>query len=238
MTGERPLHIFIIPDGNRRWARNRLLHYSRGHEEGAKTFQNILDASLQEGIPYVTCWALSLSNVLSRSKEELRFLFSILEDFFLKLVTSREIRDHGVRVRVLGRWERYCPPLLQTVIKECVAQTSRYRNFHLTILLCYSGFDEMEDSIYRMVRYFREHSGAWEILRKGFIKNFLWTRELPPVDLVIRTGGEPHWSDGALMWDIGESRFYFTETLWPDFSVGEFRSAVAWYEKLEKRRGA
>lgn len=135
----------------------------------------------------------------------------------------------------MGRWQEYCPLALQEAIENCALKTREYNEFHLTILIAYSGIDEMVETIKTVAA----RAGTLpERIDENWIKESLWTRELPPVDLVIRTGGEPHFSEGVMMWDIANAQLYFTETLWPAFSPEEFRAAIEQYTKRERRFGA
>ena len=101
--------------------------------------------------------------------------------------------------------------------------------------MAYSGIDEIKEAV-KQIANSKAQSANLEI-DENLIKNNLWTKDLPPVDLVIRTGGEPHNSNGFMMWDTADSQFYFTETLYPDFSPEEFKKAVSIYQKIERRLG-
>jgi undecaprenyl diphosphate synthase len=101
--------------------------------------------------------------------------------------------------------------------------------------MAYSGIDEMMEAI-KSIANIKLKNPNLEITN-DLIKANLWTRDLPAVDFVIRTGGEPHWSQGMMMWDVAEAQLYFTETLWPDFSSEEFRKALDHYGKTERRFG-
>jgi len=136
---------------------------------------------------------------------------------------------------VLGRWEELLSKRAREAVANAVASTAHYNKKNLTFLLAYTGIDEMVNTVSAICRK-RESNAELEIT-PDVIKNNLWTRELPPVDLVIRTGGEPHWSAGFMMFDVAEARLYFTETLWPDFSAEEFEQAVGNYNQTERRFG-
>src|SRR3989344_8339937 len=219
-----PKHIVVIPDGNRRWARSRGLMAFLGHEEGAKRLEEILEAALDLKIPYFTFWGTSLDNVTKRSKEEVVFLFKLFERYFNKLLSNKKIEENKIKVSVLGRWREHFPEKLKDIIGRILEKTGDYDGYHLTFLMAYSGKDEMAEAINRITDS-RFKNKDLRVDEKT-IKENLWTRELPPVDLVIRTGGEPHWSAGLMMWDVSDAQLYFTETLWPDFSSGEFRGAL------------
>ncbi|MCL5004416.1 MAG: polyprenyl diphosphate synthase [Patescibacteria group bacterium] len=224
-------HIAIIPDGNRRWAKKKRIPSFFGHREGAKTAEKILEAAVNSGIPYFTFWGCSVGNVLKRPKMEKVFLFRLFEEYFKRLAKDKMIHERKVKIRVLGRWEEFFPEKAKRAIKEAMEATKNYKNFNLTFLLAYSGMDEMKEAIKKIAKL--------KII-DATIKNNLWTKDLPPVDLVVRTGGEAnwsHWSEGFMMWDTANAQFYFTETLWPDFSEKEFKKTVEKFRGVERRLG-
>ncbi len=227
-------HIAIIPDGNRRWAKQHAREVFFGHEEGAKAIEKISRAALEQGIRCLTVWGSSVHNVTKRSKQEVDFLFALFEKYFRKLLTDPVIFEKKVKINILGRWREFFPSSAQSVMEELIQKTKSHADFNLTFLMAYSGTDEMVEAVRAIsVR------GA----EKGFtvdgsaMKNNLWTRDLPPVDLVIRTGGEPHWSAGFMMWDVADAELYFTETLWPDFGTEEFLKAINAFRNRDRRFG-
>ncbi len=231
-------HIAIIPDGNRRWAKKRGLPSFFGHREGAKTAEKILKIALEEKIPYITSWGCSVNNIVKRPKTETVFLFKLFELYFKKLVKNKEIYKNKVRINVFGRWEEFFSKNTKNVIKEAIEKTKKYNDFHLNFLLAYSGVEEVAMAI-KKIAELRIKNSELRIDEK-LIKSNLWTKDLPPVDLVIRTGGEAnwsHWSEGFMMWDVINAQFYSTETLWPDFSVKEFKKVIERFESVERRMG-
>lgn len=231
-----PKHIAVIPDGNRRWARRRGLLAFLGHEEGAKRLEDILDMALELKIPYFTFWGASVDNMTGRPKKEVNFLFKVFEKYFDKLLQDKKIDENRVRVRILGRWQEFFPRELQDVCKKIIKKTKDYKNCNLTFLMAYSGIDEMLQSVSKIADLtLRRDSGRK--IDAALIKQNLWTNELPAVDLVIRTGGEPHWSSGFMMWDTSDAQLYFTETFWPDFRKAEFKKAIEESMKRERRFG-
>ncbi len=226
-----PKHIVVIPDGNRRWARHRGKPAQFGHFEGAKSAERILKAALDMGILNFTFWGCSVSNVTERSKTEIAFLFLIFERYFKKLLKAKELEEHDIRVRALGRFREIFPKRTQKPILELIEKTKHNKGKNLTFLLAYDGRDEMVEAIENIKR---RKKGK---IDRTVVKENLWTKDLPPVDLVIRTGGEPHWSAGLMMWDVAEARLHFTETLWPAFSPEEFRKIVTAAGKAERRYG-
>lgn len=235
-----PQHIVLIPDGNRRWARKRGLPPFFGHRQGAKTTEKILKAALDLKIPYFTFWGTSLDNVTKRSSSEVNFLFKLFERHFKKLAKVREVHQNGVRINVLGRWEKLFPEKTKKAIREAIEKTKNYKNYQLTFLMAYSGIDEMTTAI-RGIAEFRIQNSELRINEES-IKANLWTKDLPAVDLVIRTASErdnwSHLSAGLMMWDLADAQIYFTQTLFPDFSVAEFKKAIKQYSQTERRMGA
>ena len=235
-----PQHIVLIPDGNRRWARKRGLPPFFGHRQGVKTLEKILKAALDLKIPYFTFWGTSLDNVTKRSSSEVNFLFKLFERHFKKLAKVREVHQNGVRINVLGRWEKLFPEKTKKAIREAIEKTKNYKNYQLTFLMAYSGIDEMTTAI-RGIAEFRIQNSELRINEES-IKANLWTKDLPAVDLVFRTASErnnwSHLSAGLMMWDLADAQIYFTQTLFPDFSVAEFKKAIKQYSQTERRMGA
>lgn len=234
-----PNHIVLIPDGNRRWARKKGLPPFFGHRQGAETLEKILKAVLELKIPYFTFWGSSLDNVTKRSSSEVNFLFKLFERHFKKLVKDKEIYQSGVKINVFGRWEKLFPEKTKKAIKEAIEKTKNHKNFHLTFLMAYSGIDEMTSAIKKIAEL--KIKNVELRTTEELIKNNLWTKDLPAVDLVIRTASErdnwSHLSVGVMMWDIADAQLYFTKTLYPDFSVAEFKKAVEQYSQTERRMG-
>lgn len=138
-----------------------------------------------------------------------------------------------VRVRCFGRWNEILKDAaLEKVIRELEEKTKNYRENSLTVLFGYDGRREMIEAIQKS-----KCKNQSAKLSYDDVKNALWTGDLPQVDLVIRTGGEPHWSAGFMMWLTADSQFYFTEKFWPDFGKEEFKKALADYTRRERRFG-
>jgi len=230
-----PQHIAIIPDGNRRWAKKNSLPVFRGHRQGIKSIEEVIKCALDLKIPYLTFWGCSMSNILNRSKLEVNFLMKIFEQNFRKIVQNEDIHNKKAGIAVVGRWRELFPKKTKESIEKAIDATKNYQNYHLTFLMAYSGTDEMQTAIQNIIKLKTENINLK--IDENVIKNNLWTNNLPPVDLVIRTGGEPHWSDGFMMWDVANAQLYFTETLWPDFSGKEFRKVVDRYSKTKRRMG-
>lgn len=234
---QKPKHIVLIPDGNRRWARKKGLPSFFGHREGAKTTEKILKVALGLKIPYFTLWGCSIDNLTKRTEKEVKNLINIFEIFFKKLANAKEIHKQGVKINILGRWKDLFPVKAKKSLEEAIKKTKDYKNYQLTFLIAYSGVDEMTAAI-KKVAEIKKRKVKTKI-DGDLIKANLWTKDLPVVDLIIRTSSasDPHLSNGMMMWDIADSQFYFTDTLYPDFSANEFKKVVERYSKTERRIG-
>lgn len=222
----------IIPDGNRRWAVKRGAPSFIGHRRGAANAEQIIDAALRLGVTYVTFWGCSIDNLTKRDSKEVKFLMKIFGDYFKKLLADKQIHKDKIHIEILGEWRRFFSERDKGVMERLISETKMYAQKYITFLMAYSGTEEM-------VNAFEKVRSSYKTGRidGAVIKRSLLTKDLPAVDLVIRTGGEPHWSSGFMMWDIRDAQMYFTRTLWPAFSVGELKKAIGLYSDTKRRLG-
>jgi undecaprenyl diphosphate synthase len=226
-----PRHIALIPDGNRRWAKERGLPGFAGHQAGAKATEAIFASALDLKIPFVTFWGCSISNLTNRDPKEVSFLISLFAKYFRELTASDQVNKNKIHITALGRWRDYFTADAIEATEQMIEKTKDYDGLHLTFLLGYSGTEEMTQAVQALIKK------SPIIVSEEAIKNELYTRDLPPVDLVIRTGGEPHLSAGFMMWDTADSQIYFTDTFWPAFSPEEFKKAIDTFSATERRHG-
>jgi undecaprenyl diphosphate synthase len=186
-------------------------------------------------IPYLSFWGASVGNVTKRDSLEVKVLFEIIEEYFKKLAIDKEVHARQVKINAFGAWRQYFSESSKKAIEEAVEATKHYSNFTANFLLAYSGYDEMQQTVVKISEQKQQNPGLE--ITKDLIKENLFTAGMPPVDLVIRTGGEPHFSSGFMMWDVGDAQLYFTETLWPAFSKEEFKKAVDEFGERERRMG-
>ena len=160
------------------------------------------------------------------------FLLTLLKEELERELNSGVFEKYNVRLSVVGRWRTILKRrkdvigLIDTIEKK----TRNFKTHRLTVLLGYDGQEEMLEAVESLRKSKTSATGT-------ALTNALWTGELPPVDLVIRTGGEPHWSAGFLMWHTANSQLYFPDVLWPEFDHKEFQKALADYGKRERRFG-
>jgi len=232
-------HVAIIPDGNRRWARAQgFKQVWKGHEKGAKRLEEILKAAYDLKLACLTLWVGSFDNLTKRSPSEVKVLFKIYKEGFEKLLKEPKIHEEKVRVNILGRWQEILSSEVKEVAQKLIESTKNYSRFFLTFLLAYNGTDEMQECIRKIATLSRKQKNLK--ITPELIKENLWTKDLPPVDLIIRTGCEndPHLSAGFMMWDSAYSQLHFTKTLFPDFGAQEFKKIIESYFRRERRFGA
>ncbi len=228
---ENVLHVAIIPDGNRRWARKNALKVWKGHEKGARKIRTLAHAAFEQGVTHLSIWGSSLDNLTKRPRAEREALIAVYMHAVEKLLTPAEHTTLRARIRFCGRWRTFFPPKLIRSIERLEEVTRVYTERTLTVFLVYNGDDEMLDAITRMVK-----EGA--NVTAASLKAHLWTHDLPPVDLMIRTGGEPHLSAGFMMWDMANAHLHFTRTLFPDFTPKDLAKALSAFRMRTRRLGA
>lgn len=221
-------HIAIIPDGNRRWAKARGAFPWVGHEEGVKSFQKILQKAHELNIYCMSFWGMSTDNMTKREEREVSVLLRLFDSVIEEALASKELEERDVRISILGLWREKFPKSLVEKFEHAIEST-RHRTRHvLNLLLCYDGKTEM-------MRAFQQARQADAFSSP---KEFLMTKDLPPVDLVIRTGGDPHLSAGFMMWDVADAQLSFSDKLWPDFTPDDFAAAIDDFLHRERRFGA
>jgi undecaprenyl diphosphate synthase len=228
-----PKHIAIIPDGNRRWAKAKGLDPWLGHSAGAARIEQLARYAFDNGIFSLSFWGSSLENFQKRPLRENQEMLKVYEEYFKKLIVNEDIHRNRVRINVLGRWEQQLPFSLKKIIIEGIAKTAHYDGHELNFFLAYSGDDEMLEA----VRKISDSGIDSKKITAQTIKENLMTKNLPAVDLLIRTGGEPHLSAGFMMWDIANSQLHFSEKYFPDLSDADLAGAIKEYSDREKRNG-
>lgn len=229
-----PTHVAIIPDGNRRWAKRQGRRAYYGHSRAVAAFERIALYSFDKGVKCLTIWGMSRDNMQRRSATEVMGLMKIFKNEFIRLAKSAEIHRREVKINVLGEWDKYFPREVRAAIDEARGATKAHQKGQLNFLLVYNGTDEMIRAIQAMVD---ERKGQEVKVTANMIKNNLLTRDLPPVDLVIRTGGEPHISNGFMMWDTADAELFFTDKYWPEFDNDDYQRALCDYAGRRRRRG-
>ncbi len=226
-----PNHIAIIPDGNRRWAISKGKKVFLGHREGAKTTEKILKASFDSGVRFFTIWGASEDNLTKREGVEIKALSEVFIKTLTKLSKSKELKKYNVRVCVRGRFRELLKSAQLNEVARLLENSTKHNNERiLTVLLGYDGKNEMIEVIKSFQKEKKE-------VNENTIHSSLFTDNIPPVDLVIRTGGDPHWSAGFMMWLTANSEFFFTNTLWPAFNEVELKKAFREFSRRRRMMG-
>ena len=198
-----PIHLGVIIDGNRRWAKKNNLPSFEGHRRGFKNFKKIADYAFARGVEILTVYAFSTEN-WNRTKLEVSYLMKLLGLAFTKKYLA-ELNKSKIRLRVIGQKERLSK-VLQDKIKKVENATKNNQKGILNLAVSYGGRPE----IVRAIREIVEQKVPSDKINEETISNNLWTVGQPEVDLIIRTGGEQRLSN-FLIWQCAYSELYFTE---------------------------
>ncbi|MDQ7787693.1 MAG: isoprenyl transferase [Thermodesulfovibrionales bacterium] len=227
-TGRIPNHIGIIMDGNGRWAAMRGLPRIEGHRRGVERTKEIVENSVELGLQTLTLYAFSLEN-WHRPSAEISMLMKLLELYLNKEIENLMRQD--IVFKVIGETWRLPGPI-QDMIREAESRTTHNKGLTLVMALSYSGRNE----IVRAVKKIISSGIKAEKLDEQAFEAELDTAGLPSPDLIIRTSGEMRISN-FLLWQGAYAEFYFTETLWPDFSKEEFLLAIQDFQRRDRRFG-
>ena len=220
-----PQHVAVIMDGNGRWAKKRGLPRIAGHKTGAESLRAVLKACAEFGVKYLTVYAFSTEN-WGRPRDEVDFLMSLFS-----LTIDREMNElmkNRVRLKFLGQLDRFSPEL-QTKMKEAMEKTKENDRITLSVMVNYGGRAEIVDAVNELI-------GTREKITEEEFGKYLYTKDLPDPDLLIRTANEMRISN-FLLWQIAYAEIYVTPTLWPDFRREQLAEALAAYAQRERRFG-
>ena len=231
LTPERiPAHVAIIMDGNGRWAAGRGLPRSVGHRAGTDRLRGIIRLSSDIGIRALTLYAFSTEN-WKRSKDEVSVLMSLLIEYFNKEID--ELHGNNVRIRPIGDISRF-PDKVREAIERAVERTRDNTGLRLNIALNYGSYAELLRAA-NLAAAAAQEAEEPEITRERF-ESYLYTADLPELDLLIRTGGEQRLSN-FLLYQVAYAEFLFTEDYWPDFSDEKYVEALKTFASRSRRFG-
>ncbi len=223
-----PRHIGIIMDGNGRWAELRGLPRLEGHKRGVVRVREIIETAYKMGIESLTLYAFSIEN-WSRPKDEVAVIMTLLEDTLKEEFSTFAERE--IRFRVIGNRDKLSEGLRE-LIELIEATTKDNQRFTIQCALSYGGRDELIRAIKKAV-YLNLSTND---INEACISNLLDTAGVPDPDLIIRTSGEQRLSN-FLLWQSAYSEFYFTATLWPDFTKEELLESIYEYQMRDRRFG-
>ena len=223
-----PSHVAIIMDGNGRWAKQRGLSRIKGHKAGAKAIENALDSALHLGVKVITVYAFSTENWV-RPEYEVSVLMTLLFQF-LKL-QKKKLLDKDIKLSIIGDRSKL-PLIVNREIDNVLEETKNNKSLIFNIALNYGGRAEIINAVKGII----EKRLKKEDINEEAFSKFLYTKDLPDPDLLIRTSGEIRVSN-FLLWQIAYAELYFTDVLWPDFDTIEMLKAIIDYQKRERRFG-
>lgn len=229
LDGRVPRHVGIIMDGNGRWAAARGLPRVEGHRRGVERSKEVIEVAAELGIKALTIYTFSMEN-WQRPSSEVTTLMKLLELYLKKEIDG--LMRNGIVFKTIGDIRRL-PGHIQNIIREAEERTSSNKGMTLVTALSYSGRSEILRAVKKVL-----YAGVKpEELTEEVFNSYLDTAGIPAPDLIIRTSGEMRISN-FLLWQAAYSEFYFTETLWPDFTKDEFLLAIQDYQRRERRFGA
>lgn len=224
-------HLGIIMDGNRRWAKKRDFKPWFGHQYGLENLRMSVKFCRKYSIPYLTVYAFSLEN-FKRPQEELNFLFGEV----IQEVVNRdadELAKNGVKVTFIGDRTRF-PEHTVKLIEEIEKKTAHNRDVVLSILFCYGGQQELVAAAKSLCQELIATGESADAITAERFEAHLWTKDLPPVDLVIRTGYVSRLSN-FLLYKVAYSELYFVDCYWPDMTEQKLEQIVRDFIKSEHR---
>ena len=224
-----PLHVAITMDGNGRWATQRKLPRTAGHDKGLHTVKTIVKAASDAGIKHLTLYIFSTEN-WKRTEKEVGFLMNLIHTHL-----KQELQfytDNGIKLNHIGDLDAL-PPAIKQDITDAVEETKDFTGMRLNLAINYGGRDELIRGIKKIIK----NGTSEDQITEEFISQSLDMPQSPDVDLLIRTGGEKRLSN-FLLWHIPYAEQIYIDTLWPDYTVEEFYANIEEYQHRSRRFGA
>lgn len=223
-------HIAIIMDGNGRWAKKRNKQRTSGHKEGVKRVRDIAIHANNLGIKCLTLYAFSTEN-WKRSEKEVNYIMSLPKIFFKSYL--KEIMENNIKIMMIGEMDRI-PDNAKEVFKSAINQTKDNTGMILNFAVNYGGRDEI---VRACLKYGKDLLNNHDLnLDEESFKNYLYTKDLPEIDLMIRTSNEIRISN-FLLYQLAYSEMIFVDTLWPDFKEEEFDKCIEEYQHRKRKFG-
>ncbi|HBQ21676.1 MAG TPA: isoprenyl transferase [Deltaproteobacteria bacterium] len=227
-----PVHVAIIPDGNGRWAKNRSLNRIEGHVRGTANVKDTVIFAKELGIKVITIYAFSDEN-WSRPKEEVDALMHLLQEYLIQ--ERPNIMKNNIRLCTLGDIERL-PLFVLEELKKTMELSATNTEMILNFAVSYGSRNEILRATQTIAKLCIEKKCIPEKIDQALFSKYLYTKDLPDPDLLIRTSGEMRISN-FLLWQMAYTELYVTDTLWPDFNKEEFLKAIRSYQHRERRFG-
>ncbi|NME95009.1 isoprenyl transferase [Clostridium cochlearium] len=227
-----PKHIAIIMDGNGRWAKERNLPRSFGHKAGVETIRDIVKECNNIGVKYLTLYAFSTEN-WKRPKEEVNALMELLVNYLRKEVD--ELHENNVVINTIGDISKL-PKVCEDELVKAYNKTKDNKGLVLNLALNYGGRDEIIRAIKLMYKDIEKKQFNIENVNENILENYLYTKDMPDPDLIIRPSGEQRISN-FLLWQCAYSEFWYSNIKWPDFKKEHLHKAIKDYQNRNRRFG-
>lgn len=225
-----PKHIVLFPDGNRRWAKKNNLPSMDGHKKGYEKLKMLCAWCEARGVKVLTAFGFSTEN-WNRSELEVTYLMNLLEDALLLFKNDKDLKDKGVKIRVIGQRERL-PKSLQKTIEEIELFTKNNDRLFLNLAISYGGKWDILQAVKKIIA----EKIPLESIDEKVFETYLSTAGLPNPDLIVRAGGEMRMSNFVL-WQGAYSELYFSPKLWPDFIEQDLDAALQEFDNRARRFG-
>lgn len=223
-----PVHLGLILDGNRRWAKSRGLLLLEGHRQGYQTLKTIAKAAIKQGVKYVSAFVFSTEN-WKRSAEEVRYLMNLI--VWVSKNEVDELHKEGIKIRFVGSKDKLSKRVL-SAMQKAEAKTQNNTKGEVILCLNYGGRQEIAEACTKIIKDNPQISDV----TPDMIEQNLYTKDVPPLDLVIRTSGEQRLSN-FMLWQAAYSELLFVDKYWPDFNKQDLTKALAEYAQRQRRFG-
>ncbi len=231
-SGEIPGHVAIIMDGNGRWAQEKGRHRTFGHREGVHSVRDIVEASGQLGIKYLTLYTFSTEN-WRRPKTEIAVLMRLL----IKALRDEtdKLHENNVRLTAVGDMS-VLPPQVLNELNEGIRKTRDNKLMTLVLALSYSGRWDIINAVRKIAHDYKHSALKFADINENFFGDYLVTKDIPDPDLLIRTGGDYRISN-FLLWESAYTELYFDKHYWPEFRRKALYDAIKEFQGRERRFG-
>ena len=227
-----PQHVAVIMDGNGRWAKSRDQERTFGHKNAIKAVREVINACNEVNIPYLTLYTFSTEN-WNRPTDEVNTLMDLLSSTLLQ--EAEEIFSKGLRIHAIGDLERL-PYTVREQLLNIIELTKNNNKGNLILALSYGSQREILNAVKEISKKVKDGEVDINDIDEKLFENHLYTKDFPPVDLLIRTSGEVRISN-FLLWQIAYAELQFLDTLWPDFTKEDFFQCIVNYQSKERRFG-
>ena len=227
-----PQHVAVIMDGNGRWAKSRDQERTFGHKNAIKAVREVINACNEVNIPYLTLYTFSTEN-WNRPTDEVNTLMDLLSSTLLQ--EAEEIFSKGLRIHAIGDLDRL-PDTVREQLLNIIELTKNNNKGNLILALSYGSQREILNAVKEISKKVKDGKVDINDIDEKLFENHLYTKDFPPVDLLIRTSGEVRISN-FLLWQIAYAELQFLDTLWPDFTKEDFFQCIVNYQSKERRFG-